>query len=182
MQRDNSGITSTRTTATLSGKSSLSLSKKHSRITLKLSQLESNIEEQNDEPGSLFALIEVKVNVLLDFDNNEILSYTYQFTDDTPISQVISSAIESFNQEDYEMIVDKKSFRVEFKDDIDYYMLKESKKNNRPKDDYPPYSKDSLIRDINKRNFSLIVKDKNGILFLKYKSQGGNCHSKCIIF
>ena len=60
-------------------------------------------------------------------------SYTYQFTDDTPISQVISSVIESFNQEDYEMRVDKKSFRVEFKDDIDYYMLKENKKNNRPK-------------------------------------------------
>lgn len=115
MQRDNSGITSTRTTATLSGKSSLSLSKKHSRITLKLSQLESNIEEQNDEPSSLYNLIEVNVHILLDFDNNEILSYTYQFTDDTPISQVISSVIESFNQEDYEMRVDKKAFALNSK-------------------------------------------------------------------
>lgn len=80
------------------------------------------------------------------------------------------------------MTFEKNTFRVEFKDDIEYYMLKASKKNNRPKEDYPPYSNESLIKNINKRNFSLIVKDKNVILFQKCKCQGGKCNSKCIIF
>lgn len=120
--------------------------------------------------------------MLLDFDNNTIKTYEFFFSEDTPVSQVILSTIENFNNDDYQINVKKKMLNVELKNDYEYYMLKQSKKNNMPKIDYPPFSYESKLKDCTTNNFSLLLNNKNCLILRKSKDQNGKCSNKCLIF
>ena len=142
------------------------------------------IKESEDSSSSenIFNLIDIKVNLLLNFNNNAIKSYSFKLSDDTTVSAVIASAIESFNNEEYEIEIDKKMIKVELANEINGYMLKKSKKNNMPKDDYPPYYYENILSNCDTKNFSLVINNKNCVMFHRIKKQNGKCKNKCIVF
>ena len=57
--------------------------------------------------------------------------YEFDFSEDTPVSHVILSTIENFNNDDYQVKVKKEMFKVELNNNFEYDMLKQSKKNNK---------------------------------------------------
>ena len=142
------------------------------------------IKESEDSFSSenIFNLIDIKVNLLLNFNNNAIKSYSFKLSDDTTVSAVIASTIESFNNEEYEIEIDKKMIKVQLANEINGYMLKKSKKNNMPKDDYPPYYYENILSNCDTKNFSLVINNKNCVMFHRIKKQSGKCKNKCIVF
>ena len=142
------------------------------------------IKESEDSSSSenIFNLIDIKVNLLLNFNNNAIKSYSFKLSDDTTVSAVIASTIESFNNEEYEIEIDKKMIKVELANEINGYMLKKSKKNNMPKDDYPPYYYENILGNCDTKNFSLVRNNENCVMFHRIKKQSGKCKNKCIVF
>ena len=142
------------------------------------------IKESEDSSSSenIFNLIDIKVNLLLEFNNNEIKTYLFKLSDDTTVNAVISSTIESFNNEEYEIEIDKKMFKVELSNEINGYMLKKSKKNNMPKEDYPPFYKENSLRNCGTNNFSFVINNKDCVIFHRIKKQSGKCNHKCIVF
>ena len=122
------------------------------------------------------------MNLLIDFNNNDIKTYSFKLSDDTTVSTVISSTIESFNNEEYEIELDNNLVKVELTNDITGYMLKKSKKNNMPKDDYPPFYSGNSLRKCETQNFSLVINNKECVMFHRIKKQSGKCKNKCIVF
>lgn len=167
-------------------KQSTFFTKKSSKISLKLSQIEgsNSIKERENSynQNNIYNIIPIKVHLLLDFDNNTIKTYEFDFSEDTPVSHVILSTIENFNNDDYQVKVKKEMFKVELNNNYEYYMLKQSKKNNMPKIDYPPFNYESQLKNCTTNNFSLLINNKNCLIFHKSKHQSGRCSNKCFIF
>ena len=78
------------------------------------------------------------------------------------IKDVIKRTIQLFNDNNYEEIKNNKVYVYSLNEDSDKYLLKPSKKNKLPKDDYPPFDNQANIECCDKTNFYLIY-DENDL-------------------
>ena len=92
-------------------------------------------------------------------------SFPIQFSISTKstIRELIARSIEYFNKERFEFVDEnnKPMFILHFVSSPDDYELKPSKKNGRPKLDYPPFYYQSVLCETQTENFSLLFKAEN---------------------
>lgn len=129
------------------------------------------------------SLINVQVNLLLDFDGNKIQTYDIELQDTSSLNELITQVIEMFNNDEYTITLNKNEYKVQLNNDSNLYYIKPSKKNKFPKDDYPPFVNELPIKDCiynNKNIFSLIIKDNTkSINLIKNKK---TCGEGCLLF
>lgn len=77
------------------------------------------------------------------------------------IKDAIKNTIQIFNENNYEIIKNDKTYVYYLNEESDKYLLKPSKKNKLPKDDYPPFNNEANIECCDKTNFYLIYNEKD---------------------
>ena len=129
----------------------------HDTQSDKAAQLDNN---QNSKTSQMF----VTINTLVSIGEKE-QSFPIQFSISTKstIRELIARSIEYFNKERFEFVDEnnKPMFILHFVSSPDDYELKPSKKNGRPKLDYPPFYYQSVLCETQKENFSLLFKAEN---------------------
>lgn len=99
--------------------------------------------------------------------------------------ELISKAIAAFNENSFIFVDNKDSplFKLSLKEIPSEYSIKPSKKNGKPKDDYPPYCNDSILSNTKRNNFSMIFKDDNLILSNTHQKIMKMCPDfRCVIY
>ena len=99
------------------------------------------------------------------------------------IKDVIKNTIQIFNENNYEIIKNDKTFVYYLNEESDKYLLKPSKKNKLPKDDYPPFNNDTNIENCDKTRFYLFYDEKDlecKEKISKDKKDDSSCN--CLIF
>lgn len=98
--------------------------------------------------------------------------------------ELISKAIAAFNENSFIFVDNKDSplFKLSLKEIPSEYYIKPSKKNGKPKDDYPPYCNDSILSNTKRNNFSMIFKDDNLILSNTHQKMMKMCLTLDVLF
>ena len=92
----------------------------------------------------------------------------------------IKKTIEEFNNKEFETVIKKKEFIIQLNDDLNKYKLKKSKKNKKPKNDYPPFNNECLLKDIDCKRFNLLF--ENSEVILNKKINKDKSDTSCIFF
>lgn len=128
----------------------------------------------------------VTVNFLIIINNIERLFQVNILLSETSLMiELISKAISAFNENSF-IFVDNKDtplFKLSLKEIPSEYSLKPSKKNGKPKDDYPPYCNDSILSNAKRNTFSILFKDDNLILSTTHQRKVNMCPEiGCVIY
>ena len=124
--------------------------------------------------------IEIEINIIFEFEDT-IHTIILNIDSNEKIINIIQKAIEEFNNKDFETVIKKKEFIIHLNDvDLDKYKLKKSKKNKKPKNDYPPFNNECLLKDIDCKRFNLLF--ENSVVILNKKINLDKKDNSCIIF
>jgi hypothetical protein len=124
--------------------------------------------------------IEIEINIIFEFEDT-IHTIILNIDSNEKIINIIQKAIEEFNNKDFETVIKKKEFIIHLnEDDLDKYKLKKSKKNKKPKNDYPPFNNECLLKDIDCKRFNLLF--ENSVVILNKKINLDKKDNSCIIF
>ena len=106
----------------------------------------------------------VTINILITIGNNEQLFQVHFLTSSISlIIELIGKALDLFNEQKF-IFNDEKSkpmFILKFITQPDEYELKPSKKNGKPKLDYPPFHHNSILCETQTQSFSLLFNENN---------------------
>lgn len=107
------------------------------------------------------------INILLDInEDNKIYSFEVDIEEAKTIEEFIEKIIDTFNEINYTINKNGLKFVIHLSTNYSKYMIKKSKKKNKmPKEDFPPFSINSKIKDMGTRNVSLLLKDKDCIVY-----------------
>ena len=124
--------------------------------------------------------IEIEINIIFEFEDT-IHTIILNIDSNEKIINIIQKAIEEFNNKDFETVIKKKEFIIHLnEDDLDKYKLKKSKKNKTPKNDYPPFNNECLLKDIDCKRFNLLF--ENSVVILNKKINLDKKDNSCIFF
>ena len=123
--------------------------------------------------------IEIEINIIFEFEDT-IHTIILNIDSNEKIINIIQKAIEEFNNKDFETVIKKKEFIIHLNDDLDKYKLKKSKKNKTPKNDYPPFNNECILKDIDCKRFNLLFENNQVILNKKINKDKGD--TSCIFF
>jgi hypothetical protein len=138
------------------------------------------IEEEYENNNNLInEKINIEINIIFEFEDT-IHTIFLNIDSNEKIINIIQKAIEEFNNKDFETIIKKKEFIIHLNDDLDKYKLKKSKKNKTPKNDYPPFNNECLLKDIDCKRFNLLF--ENNVVILNKKITKDKNDNSCIFF
>ena len=138
------------------------------------------IEEEYENNNNLInEKINIEINIIFEFEDT-IHTIFLNIDSNEKIINIIQKAIEEFNNIDFETIIKKKEFIIHLNDDLDKYKLKKSKKNKTPKNDYPPFNNECLLKDIDCKRFNLLF--ENNVVILNKKITKDKNDNSCIFF
>ena len=124
-------------------------------------------------------MIEIEVNIIFDFEDT-IHTIILNIDSNEKIINIIKKTIEEFNNKEFETVIKKKEFIIQLNDDLNKYKLKKSKKNKKPKNDYPPFNNECILKDIDCKRFNLLFENNQVILNKKINKDKGD--TSCIFF
>ena len=139
------------------------------------------IEEEYENNNNLInEKINIEINIIFEFEDT-IHTIFLNIDSNEKIINIIQKAIEEFNNKDFETDIKKKEFIIHLNDvDLDKYKLKKSKKNKKPKNDYPPFNNECLLKDIDCKRFNLLF--ENNVVILNKKITKDKNDNSCIFF
>ena len=177
--------------------------KKNSRLSLLINQqieqksnsyndykeIYNNINENNDIIEEEYPykndyydkkiMIEIEVNIIFEFEDT-IHTIILNIDSNEKIINIIKKTIEEFNNKEFETVIKKKEFIIQLNDDLNKYKLKKSKKNKKPKNDYPPFNNECILKDVDCKRFNLLFENNQVILNKKINKDKGD--TSCIFF
>ena len=124
-------------------------------------------------------MIEIEVNIIFEFEDT-IHTIILNIDSNEKIINIIKKTIEEFNNKEFETVIKKKEFIIQLNDDLNKYKLKKSKKNKKPKNDYPPFNNECLLKDIDCKRFNLLF--ENNVVILNKKITKDKNDNSCIFF
>ena len=124
-------------------------------------------------------MIEIEVNIIFEFEDT-IHTIILNIDSNEKIINIIKKTIEEFNNKEFETVIKKKEFIIQLNDDLNKYKLKKSKKNKKPKNDYPPFNNECILKDIDCKRFNLLFENNQVILNKKINKDKGD--TSCIFF
>ena len=107
----------------------------------------------------------ITINTMIAIDQEKVYSVSVLVKDITTMAELIDVAVKKFNEERLK-IEDKNGKLIGtlyFKEDEDKYQIKPSKKNGKPKLDYPPFLPTATVSDTASTNLALIY-PQNSVL------------------
>ena len=137
-------------------------------------------EDNNNNIQQEIKILDIQVNFKI---NDKIETIDFKMKGNNTIKDIIKKTIQQFNESDYEEIKNNKEYVYSFNEDSDKYLLKPSKKNKMPKDDYPPFNNDTNIENCDKTRFYLFYNEKDlecKEKISKDKKDDSSCN--CVIF
>jgi len=140
------------------------------------------IEEEYPNKNNYYnekIIIEIEVNIIFDFEDT-IHTIILNIDSNEKIINIIKKTIEEFNNKEFETVIKKKEFIIQLNDDLNKYKLKKSKKNKKPKNDYPPFNNECLLKDIDCKRFNLLF--ENSEVILNKKINKDKSDTSCIFF
>lgn len=109
----------------------------------------------------------ITINFMIQVEEEEkIFSVRFLTSSLSLIDEIIDAALEKFNDENF-ILYNKKEkplFKLQYKRDSKEYELKPSKKNGKPKEDYPPFNHRTVLCDTQQNSFSLLFNPNNLLL------------------
>ena len=124
-------------------------------------------------------MIEIEVNIIFEFEDT-IHTIILNIDSNEKIINIIKKTIEEFNNKEFETVIKKKEFINKLNDDLNKFKLKKSKKNKKPKNDYPPFNNECLLKDIDCKRFNLLF--ENNVLILNKKINKDKNDNSCLFF
>lgn len=129
----------------------------------------------------------VSLNILVTIEEIEkVYSVNFLVNDLTSMSEIIDMGIKRFNEEKFRLENKKGSIIgiLRIKEDDGTYKLKMSKKNGKPKKDYPPYLNSSTVSDAQCTSFSLLYPIQSlSIKPINNKDRNNSsCKDHCFVF
>lgn len=150
--------------------------------------------ENNFKVSKITTEIELIINFYI-----AIIKYEYFFkvvikaNPKVNVKNIISRAIAAFNEKHFQIDINNEVFELKYNEpsDNDVYELKQTKKNLKPKEDMPPFCKDTILKNIEKESVSLVSINKKSLHLKKLiddnskvdkMSDNSKCIKGCIIF